>query len=151
MFLNWTTKKELFVLFSHKKKGSIAEMTIKLDFNKVFEHVEWDFFLPIMNKMGFSCKWQSWIYKSIQTTTLHYQWRELLLHKSSKMFKIGRFLIADVLSRTISQAIYDGLISEIKMAWNWPIVSHIFYVDDSLFFLHADGDCNHFQSFGWIS
>ena len=63
---------ECFHHISHKKKGSVAEMAIKLDLNKSFDHVEWDFLLAVMNKMGFCSRWQSWIYQCLSTTTLQF-------------------------------------------------------------------------------
>ena len=47
-------------------------------------------------------------------------------------------MVADVLSRSISHASQDGLIRCLKMARNYPIVSHIFFADDSLLFLHSN-------------
>ncbi|GJR84770.1 reverse transcriptase [Tanacetum coccineum] len=46
-------------------------------------------------------------------------------------------IIADVLSRQISRAMTLGTLSGIKMARNCPLISHIFFADDSLFFLKA--------------
>lgn len=44
---------ECYHYINHKKKGFREEMAIKLDLNKAFDLVEWDFFLAIMIKWDF--------------------------------------------------------------------------------------------------
>ena len=33
----------------------------KLDIEKAYDHLDWDFLLKVMTKMGFRSKWTSWI------------------------------------------------------------------------------------------
>ena len=42
-----------------KKKGNLGFITMKLDMSKVYDRVEWIFFVKIMEKMGFHEKWLS--------------------------------------------------------------------------------------------
>ncbi|KAL8126450.1 hypothetical protein AgCh_013655 [Apium graveolens] len=138
---------ECFHHITHKKKGSVAEMAIKLDLNKAFDRVEWDFLLAIMNKMGFDSRWQNWIFQCISTTSLDFfiNDEEFCSLKAQKGVRQGDpispylfLLIADVLSRSLLNAIQDGSLSGIKMARQYPEVSHILFADDSLIFLHAN-------------
>ncbi|GJX19748.1 reverse transcriptase [Tanacetum coccineum] len=46
-------------------------------------------------------------------------------------------IVADVLSRMINNAMHLSLLSGIKMSGNCPVISHVFFADDSLFFLKA--------------
>ncbi|KAK1379408.1 hypothetical protein POM88_026152 [Heracleum sosnowskyi] len=108
---------ECFHHIIHKKKGSVAEMAIKLHLHKTFDHVEWDFILAIMNKMGFDSRWQNWIFKCISTTSLEF----LINDKEYCSLKPQK----------------DGLLMGVKMTRHYPGVSHILFTDDSLFFLHA--------------
>ncbi|KAL8124435.1 hypothetical protein AgCh_012179 [Apium graveolens] len=138
---------ECFHHITHKKKGSVAEMAIKLDLNKAFDRVEWDFLLAIMNKMGFDSRWQNWIFQCISTTSLDFfiNDEEFCSLKPQKGVRQGDsispylfLLIVDVLSRSLLNAIQDGSLSGIKMARQCPEVSHILFADDSLIFLHAN-------------
>ena len=42
-------------------KSNIPSFLLKMDIEKVYDHVNWDFLLSIMSKMGFGEKWISWI------------------------------------------------------------------------------------------
>ena len=42
-------------------KSNIPGFLLKMDIEKVYDHVNWDFLLSIMSKMGFGEKWISWI------------------------------------------------------------------------------------------
>ena len=42
-----------------RKKES--QMLCKLDTEKEYDHLDWDFLLNVMTKMGFRSKWVSWI------------------------------------------------------------------------------------------
>nr|CAN68385.1 hypothetical protein VITISV_018352 [Vitis vinifera] len=42
-------------------KVNIPGLLLKLDIEKVFDHVNWDYLLSIMTKMGFGERWISWI------------------------------------------------------------------------------------------
>lgn len=46
--------------------------------------------------------------------------------------------VSEVLSLLISKACEDKLISGIRINPHGPVISHIFFVDDKLFFLKAD-------------
>ena len=42
------------------KRNESGELC-KLDIEKVYEHINWNFLLVVMQKMGFREKWASWI------------------------------------------------------------------------------------------
>ena len=42
-------------------KSNIPSFLLKVDIEKVYDHVNWDFLLSVMFKMGFGEKWISWI------------------------------------------------------------------------------------------
>ena len=48
-------------------KVNIPGLLLKLDFEKVFDHVNWDCLVSVMSKMGFGQKWINWINWCIST------------------------------------------------------------------------------------
>ena len=44
-------------LLRRKEKGILC----KLDIDKAYDHLDWDFLLPVLTRMGFGGKWVSWI------------------------------------------------------------------------------------------
>lgn len=48
-------------------KASVPGVVCKLDIEKAYDHVNWDFLLYILERMGFDKKWRSWICHSIST------------------------------------------------------------------------------------
>lgn len=52
---------EVFHFLKHKRVGSKASVAIKLDLNKAYDRVCWDFMFQVMVKLGFDQKWIDWI------------------------------------------------------------------------------------------
>lgn len=51
---------EVFHFLKRKKKRSKASVAIKLDLNKAYDRVCWDFMLKVLEKLGFDHKWIRW-------------------------------------------------------------------------------------------
>lgn len=52
------------------KKGSNGIMGIKIDMDKSFDRVSWDFLMHILTQIGFCSKWRNLIHQCISTTNL---------------------------------------------------------------------------------
>ena len=50
-------------------KGDEAGVLCKLDLEKAYDHINWDFLMTVMLKMGFGEKWTGWIRWCISTTS----------------------------------------------------------------------------------
>ncbi|WKA02930.1 hypothetical protein VitviT2T_021076 [Vitis vinifera] len=42
-------------------KDNISGLLLKMDIKKAFDHVNWDFLMDVMSKMGFGHRWINWI------------------------------------------------------------------------------------------
>ena len=50
-------------------KGDEAGVLWKLDLEKAYDHINWDFLMSVMQKMGFGEKWAGWIRWCISTAS----------------------------------------------------------------------------------
>ena len=53
-----------------KKKGKMGYMVVKLDMEKTYDKLEWDFIRTIMSKLSFHYKWIGWEFISMISYSL---------------------------------------------------------------------------------
>ena len=53
---------------AHRCKKEL--LLFKVDFEKAFDSVDWDYLIDVMSKMGFPLLWRKWIKECIRTTTV---------------------------------------------------------------------------------
>ncbi|KAF7128168.1 hypothetical protein RHSIM_Rhsim11G0021500 [Rhododendron simsii] len=58
---------EVFHYLRHKKEGPKASVAIKLNLNKAYDRVCWDFLFQVMEKLGFDSVWIHWIKQCVCT------------------------------------------------------------------------------------
>lgn len=129
----------------YKRKKNL--MIFKVDFDKAYDSVSWEYLYQIMSFMGFDHKWSQWI-----TACLVSSRTSILINKSPiKEFSPQRGLRqCDPLSPFLFILVMEGLHVAIEDAVNQCVfrgaligdggfvVSHIFYADDTLFFEEWD-------------
>ena len=126
------------------KKGFVA---LKLDMEKAYDRIEWDFLLGCLKSLGFHDTWTKWIKECISTVS----YSILINNESHGFFKPSRGLrqgdplspylftiCMDVLAKrlfTISLSPKTGL--GIKIAPNAVRIPCLLFADDSLLFCKA--------------
>ena len=135
-------------IIRRKESGIVC----KLDIEKAYDHLSWEFLTQVMEKMGFGKRWVSWMKWCVSTTSF-----SILVNGSptgffqnsrglrqgdplsSYLFVIGMEALSQLLNRTVDGnylygskiADRDGVGSEI---------SHLLYADDTLLFCGANKD-----------
>ena len=116
----------------------------KLDIEKAYDHVNWNFLLYMLRRCGFSEKWRKWIFTFISTA--HFS---ILVNGSahgffpnSKGLRQGDplssllfLLIMEALSRMLKRAVDMGYISSFMVGKHNGIelmISHLLFADDTL-------------------
>ncbi|CAN6700215.1 unnamed protein product [Malus baccata var. baccata] len=143
---------EVFHFLKTRKAKRRFEVGIKLDMHKAYDRVEWDFLDAVMERMGFGSSWRKLIMGCISSMNfavlLNGQPGEKFAH--SRGLRQGDplspylfLLVGEVLSRMIQGAVERRQLDGVKLSGAGPVISHIFFADDTLIFLKADKkNCN---------
>jgi hypothetical protein len=133
---------ELLLTFK-AKRGKSGFMFLKMDMEKAFDRMEWTFLLAILEKLGFSFTWISWIRVCISTPSF-----SILLNgspfgfiSSGKRLRQGdhlsHFLFilgAEVFSRLMFKEECSGSLQGLQNARNCSAIHHPLFADDLLIF-----------------
>jgi hypothetical protein len=131
-------------------KEDVPGVICKLDVEKAYDHVNWNFLLYLLERCGFSLKWRRWI--SYCISTIRYS---ILINGglegffgSSRGLRQGDSLspllfviIMEALSRMISKAVAGGFLSGFQVGsrdTDSVHVSHLLFADDTLIFSSAN-------------
>ncbi|KAM1778355.1 hypothetical protein ACFX12_039860 [Malus domestica] len=139
---------EMFHFLKGRKAKTKYEWGLKIDMQKAYDRVEWDFLDAIMGIMGFCNRWRQLVMGCVSSV----QFAILLNGQPGKSFVHSRgirqgdplspflfLLVGEVFSCLIQKAVHDKLLDGVKLGASGPIISHIFFADDTLLFLKADG------------
>ncbi|XP_062020902.1 uncharacterized protein LOC133737340 [Rosa rugosa] len=136
-------------MFHHLKLlrgGQGGEFALKLDMNKAYDRVDWDFLRLVMLKMGFHPTWVHLVLSCVTSASLAIIVNGALGRKFKPTRGIRQgdplspflfLFINDVLSSMIRKICSNNLLDAVRIGVNGPLVSHLFFADDSIFFLKA--------------
>jgi hypothetical protein len=132
-----------------QKKGNSGLMALKLDMEKAFDSMEWDFILKILSLLGFHSTWIKWIQQCITTTSFS------ILHDGAPFgnfvpsrglrqgdpLSLFLFILgSEILSKLILREENLESLHGIKMASTSPPISHLLFADDVMIFSQANGN-----------
>ena len=114
--------------------------------NKAYDSVNWDFLEAVLLRMGFDPNWVKMIMSCVSSVTL----AVLVNGSPGKKFKPSRGLrqgdplspflflfVNDVLSKMIRKLCEENILEALQLSNGGPKISHLFFADDSIFFLKA--------------
>nr|KYP47048.1 Transposon TX1 uncharacterized [Cajanus cajan] len=118
----------------------------KVDFEKAYDSVSWEYLLYMLERLGFNPKWIGWIRECLNTARL-----SVLVNSSpTDEFPMGRGLrqgdplapflftiVAEGLSGLMREVVKHKRFNSVKVGHNQVEVSLVQYADDTMFFGEA--------------
>lgn len=134
-------------VYAALKSRKIKGVIMKIDFEKAFDSVRWDFILQVLACMNFDQKWISWI-KSILdsarisildngSATSEFSPKRGLL-QGDPLSPLLFNLIGEVLPHLLQSANKNGIFSGIRLPNCSEEITHLHFADDVILFLHND-------------
>lgn len=121
-------------------------MILKVDLEKAYDHVDWDFLRQVLMASGFNSTFRGLIMNIITTTELTVCWNGELLEtfRSTRGLRQGDplspylfVLCMETLHHRISKLVGEGSWRPIRLSRGGMQVSHLFFADDLLLFDEA--------------
>ena len=138
--------------FDSRLKFRVPGLICKLDVEKAFDHVNWNFLMQMLERSGFSTKWRQWILFCLSTV------RFSILINGSPCGSFGStrglrqgdplspllfVLVIETLGRMLDKAVLEGRMSGFSVGnleGRSMAVSYLLFADDALIFCKADLD-----------
>ncbi|RVW29025.1 Phosphoinositide phosphatase SAC1 [Vitis vinifera] len=130
-------------IVDEKRRSGEEGVVFKIDFEKAYDHVSWDFLDHVLEKKGFSPRWRKWMRGCLSMVSY-----TVLVNGNAKGWvKASRglrqddslspflfILVADVLSRMLLRAEERNSLEGFRVGRNRIRVSHLQFADDIIFF-----------------
>ncbi|GLJ39562.1 hypothetical protein SUGI_0808320 [Cryptomeria japonica] len=129
---------EVIHSIQNKKKDG---MVIKLDMNKAYDRVSWEFLISIMRRLGFCDSWCKWVFSCISSTSF----AVLVNGVPTDFFNASKglcqgdplspflfLMLAEVLSRSVQDRVSKGDIKGLQVSGGISNITHLQFVDDTL-------------------
>ena len=125
-------------------------MLCKLDVEKAYDHVSWDFLMYMLQRCGFSGKWRKWIRYCISTvkfsilingSPFDFFGSSMGLRQGDPLSPLLFDIVMEALSRMLDMAAFARQFSGFSMgstAGPSMMVSHILFADDTMIFCDAN-------------
>ncbi|GKV51190.1 hypothetical protein SLEP1_g57860 [Rubroshorea leprosula] len=128
------------------KKKKRKTIMFKIDFEKAYDKVSWEFLEYMMQRMGFCDKWRKWIGECLRTSLV-----SVLVNGSpTRQFSVTKglrqgdplspflfLIIAEGLNGLVSNATQKGLLEGVKVGSRGLKLAHLQFADDTILFGEA--------------
>ncbi|QHO00044.1 uncharacterized protein DS421_13g403050 [Arachis hypogaea] len=146
---------EAFHKIGKKGREGMEDLAIKLDMNKAYDRLEWDFLEEVLKAFGFCQKWVKMMMSCVTGANYRFKVNGKLTKKNqtsklTKKIKPQRglrqgdplspylFIIAaEVFTILMNRAEREGDITGMKLAPNAPNLTHLLFADDCIIFSKA--------------
>ncbi|XP_030479464.2 uncharacterized protein LOC115696715 [Cannabis sativa] len=146
IFDNILIAQEVVHAINHRKQGKLGWVGLKLDMEKAFDRVEWDFLIAILQHFQFPPKFINLIYQCVSTVSIRFKVNGSITNAiyPSRGIRQGDplspylfLLCSEGLSAALKYQERVGLLRGISISRHAPQISHLLFADDTLLFTTA--------------
>ncbi|XP_028116485.1 uncharacterized protein LOC114314229 [Camellia sinensis] len=129
------------------KKAKRKSLILKLDFEKAYDSVDWEFLFFMLSRFGFGDRWIAWIRECISSARLSILvngsptdefFPQKGLRQCDSLSPFLFIIVAECLNVLLSRALEMNLIKGVRVRANGVLMSHLQFADDSILFCEAD-------------
>ncbi|CAN1238901.1 LINE-1 retrotransposable element ORF2 protein, partial [Linum grandiflorum] len=140
---------ELMHFLKRKTNGTSHYLALKLDMEKAYDRIEWGFLFEMLRRLGFHRSFITWVQACITSVSysVNFNGRRVGFFKPSRGLRQGDPLspllfaiVSEGLSALFKDQLRQGCLKGIKIARTAPVISHLFFADDTFLFLKIDAD-----------
>jgi hypothetical protein len=128
-------------LNSQRRSGE-ARLLCKLDLEKAYDHVNWDFLLYMLQRCGFGERWREWIKFCILVNGVPSDFFQSSrgIRQGDPLSPLLFVVVMEALSRMLNAAMLQGLLPGFSVSFRGNealVVNHLLFADDTLIFCGA--------------
>lgn len=138
---------QVIINTTRRKKGGKGLMVFKIDLEKAYDRLSWNFIKETMEKVGLEAEWTRNIMVCVETSRLSILWAG----EHSDYFVLGTgirqgdsrspylfFICIERLNHMIDKEVREERWRGIRASRKGPILSHLFFANDMIIFFEAD-------------
>ena len=128
------------------RRGQKLCIVSKVDYEKAYDSISWDFLLYMLRRMGFCSKWIQWVEGCLKSASIsvlvsgspsHEFIPQRGLRQGDPLAPLLFNIVAEALNGLVREAIGKNLYRGFSVGSNNVVISILQYADDTIFFREA--------------